>query len=189
MVPEALLTLGNVPGFPSTARNKTTENTLFIVCVNQYSWKVRLWGVPVTQRDKGACWTGLEGCVQLLLIFYLPIQSLFCFFVSMSQDYLFSFIYFNMWTPEHYTHMWALKLKAAYRYFNKSPLLINFNFLLMPYILCTVGSCWNSFRCFCTCTIMHVTKLELELELVVMLVLKCGWNGRRSAICFHKLVR
>ena len=51
-VPGALLTLGNVPGFPSTAQNKTTENALFIVCVNKYSWKGQLWGVPVTQRDK-----------------------------------------------------------------------------------------------------------------------------------------
>lgn len=55
MVPEALLTLGSVPVFPSTAQNKTTENALFIVRVNQYSWKVWLWSIPVTQWNKGAC--------------------------------------------------------------------------------------------------------------------------------------
>lgn len=34
IVPEALLTFGNVPGFLSSAQNKTTENALFIVCVS-----------------------------------------------------------------------------------------------------------------------------------------------------------
>lgn len=34
IVPEALLTFGNVPGFPSSAQNKTTENALFIVFVS-----------------------------------------------------------------------------------------------------------------------------------------------------------
>lgn len=54
MVPGALLTLGSVPGFPSTAQNKTTESDLFIVSVNHYSWSGQLRGVPVTRRDNGA---------------------------------------------------------------------------------------------------------------------------------------
>lgn len=45
-MPEALLTLGSVHGFPSTAQNKTTETTLFIVLCQQVQLEGSAVGSP-----------------------------------------------------------------------------------------------------------------------------------------------
>ena len=54
MVPGAPLTLGSVPGFPSTAQNRTTESTLFIVCVKPVQLEGSAAGRPRDSAGRGA---------------------------------------------------------------------------------------------------------------------------------------
>lgn len=91
-VPGALLTLGNVPGFPSTAQNKTTENTLFIVWCQQ------------VQLEEAAVGGPSDSSVNVLYSFFISFYSIcpspvLCFVYIWMDSIIHFYFFFIMFIP------------------------------------------------------------------------------------------